>query len=169
MKKYLIFVVVFAALTIMGCSKKDSLVNTNNGNNVESSETDSLATKQPPYPGWGCFTWYDYDLDTCLLIRHSDVFCGIYIGCNQGVPIAIDTYIDEYGKITAIGIKNYQDLPDGNDAGIEALLEDGWVTILYDTQITDQVLCGLVNEDYIPAGVFPIHVIGNDAVIDITY
>lgn len=169
MKKLLLFATVFSALAIIGCSKKDFLPNSYNDNGVTPNESTESMSKELPYPGWGCWTWYDYTLDTCLLIRHSDIVCGIYLGCNQGDPMQIDSYLDEGGKIARIVIRNYLDLPDGSAEGFANLIEHGSVTIMYDAQITDPALLDLVSIDYIPAGTFPIYQEGPDAVIEIIY
>ena len=140
--------------------------------NVASDESDEPQAKLiPNYWGEGCITWRDFNLDTCLLERHSDSICGIYLGCNMDIPMAIGTCIDEFGKITRVLIKNYQSLPNDADIAFNNLLSAGYVNIMYDAMITDQTLLSMVNAncDYIPAGKFPIYADGQDAVIEIHY
>lgn len=172
MKKLFLFAVVVAAMTIVGCSKKDSTMAANHDINVAPNGSDEPQAKLiPNYWGEGCITWFDYNLDTCLLERHSDSICGIYIGCNLDVPMAIGTCIDEFGKITRVLIKNYQSLPDDVVIAFENLISAGYVNIRYDAMITDQTLLSMINTacDYIPAGTFPIYADDLDAVIEIHY
>ena len=172
MKKLFLFAVVVAAMTIVGCSKKDSTMAANHDINVAPNGSDEPQAKlQPNHWGEGCITWRDFTTGDCTLERHSDSICGIHISCNQGVPMAIGTCIDEFGRITRVLIKNYHSLPNDADIAFENLISAGYVNIMYDAMITDQTLLSMVNADcdYIPAGTFPIYADDQDAVIEIHY
>ena len=166
MKKYFFILAIMSFTTIMGCSKYDSQSNSVNRSTSSETSTDELASKSPYYPGLACFTWYDYDLDTCLTIRHSDVICGLYIGCLSDNTMNIDTYVDDLGNISQIRIKNFMSLPSADAQGISNLIDNGVVNILYDSPIDDQDLLEVLAHEYIPAGSYPIIQIGSDACIE---
>ena len=165
MKKVFLLTAIVAALAIVGCSKKDSQIEQNNTTVI----SDGLEAKQAPYLGYGCLTWYNYNILECNVLRNSDSLCGIYIGCNKDVPVAFEVFFDADNRINMIGIKNYANLPNGASAGLANLISAGWVNILYDAQITDQNLLAISTEDYIPSGTFPIFQSGSDAMIVVSY
>lgn len=172
MKKTLVLTIIFAALAIAACSKKEHEVSTNASSNQGITKTEEI-TYNTIIGTPMTFYWYNPDKitetypDGCRPDYVSDSLCYIVIGSGEGeLPMAADfslTIPDNLLK--RVRIRNYQMLPTELANWFDNRINDGHVVILHDCPIVDESLLTICAQEYIPAGTYSIFNDNGDAVI----
>ena len=92
------------------------------------------------------------------------------LGCEEDMAMVADVYIDPLDdRIHVVRILNQSTLPDNYSQWFVNQIQNGYITINYDSPIEDE---GILNDsalDYIPSGTYPIYSYNGNIVIKINY
>lgn len=171
MKKKFIFTIILSALAIVSCNKKENETRIFDqgqpDQNTGLSKTDSTFRQSS-----ACFYWRRpwEDETNCQNNVCFEELCYMTLGCEEDMAMVADVYIDPLDdRIHVVRILNQSTLPDNYSQWFVNQIQNGYITINYDSPIEDE---GILNDsalDYIPSGTYPIYSYNGNIVIKINY
>lgn len=154
MKKITVITIIFAALAITACTKKE---NTISNNNLSGNET--VSPKEPYYgPTSACFYWrhVNHPEENCVNFSVLGELCYITVGCESEHSLSIRYGIDTVNlRITSLDIP-ISSIPQDIENWLSQQVLTKTITFNYDCPIDDSNILNLCSVDYIPAGTYTL-------------
>jgi hypothetical protein len=156
MKKTLVLTIIFAALAIAACSKKEHEVSTNA---PSTQETTTPKTDIVYKVSSVCMYWrHDWESDTeaCQNRLVYEVFCYMTVGCEDEFSRVAYVAIDPLSNSVKIIKIPFDLLPPSYQDWFVQQISAGYITMSEDSPIDDEDILAVCPSGYIPAGTYPI-------------